>query len=106
MWTLPKAKAIGLTDVDRKLLRMQKKAQEVIITAAIRSNYPIVKILHSDGYKIFDKMADDRFFFSEDAEYFDTVDMMERHIGGYFFKNTQKYFIQSMYECTYILAYF
>ena len=83
-WRNVKAKAIGLTDVDRKLLRMQKKAQEVIITAAIRSNYPIVKILHSDGYKIFDKMADDRFFFSEDAEYFDTVDMMERHIGGYF----------------------
>ena len=47
-----KAKAIGLTEVDRKLLRMQKKAQEVIITAAIRSNYPIVKILHSDGYKV------------------------------------------------------
>jgi hypothetical protein len=30
-------------------------------------------------------MADDRFFFSEDAEYFDTVDMMERHIGRWLF---------------------
>ncbi len=44
---------------------MQRKAQEVIITAAIKSSYPIVKVLHADGYKIFDKMADDRFFFSE-----------------------------------------
>ena len=60
---------------------MQKKAQEVIITAAITSSYPIVKVLHSDGYKIFDKMADDRFFFSDYAEDFaDAVGMMERHI--------------------------
>jgi hypothetical protein len=64
-WRDVKAGEIGLTDVDKKLLRMQRKAQEVIITAAIRSSYPIVKVLHANGYKIFDKMADDRFFFSE-----------------------------------------
>ena len=45
-----------------------------------------MKVLHGDGYKIVDKMADDRFFFTEDAEYFDTVDMMERHIGVFFVK--------------------
>ena len=35
-------------------------------------------------------MADDRFFFSEDAEYFDTVDMMERHIGRWLFSGEKK----------------
>ena len=35
------------------------------MTAAIRNNYSIVKILHGDGYRIFEKLADDRFFFSE-----------------------------------------
>jgi hypothetical protein len=39
--------------------------QEVIMTAAIRNNYSIVKVLHGDGYRIFEKLADDRFFFSE-----------------------------------------
>ena len=38
--------------------------QEVIMAAAIRNNYSIVKVLFADGYKIFDKLADDRFFFS------------------------------------------
>ena len=35
------------------------------MTAAIRNNYSIVKVLHGDGYRIFEKLADDRFFFSE-----------------------------------------
>ncbi len=35
------------------------------MTAAIRNNYAIVKVLYADGYRIFDKLADDRFFFSE-----------------------------------------
>ena len=35
-------------------------------------------------------MADDRFFFSEDAEYFDTVDMMERHIGRWLFSEKKQ----------------
>ena len=35
-------------------------------------------------------MADDRFFFSEDAEYFDTVDMMERHIGRWLFSEKKR----------------
>ena len=34
------------------------------MAAAIRNNYSIVKVLFADGYKIFDKLADDRFFFS------------------------------------------
>ena len=34
------------------------------MTAAIRGNYSIVKVLYADGYRIFDKLADDRFFFS------------------------------------------
>ena len=33
--------------------------------AAIRSTYPIVKLLRADGYKIIDKVADDRLFFDE-----------------------------------------
>ena len=71
-WRNIKAEEMNITDVDRRLLRMQKVAQEVIISAAIKNNYNVVKILHSDGYKIFDKMADDRFFFctvSDQAEY-------------------------------------
>ena len=64
-WRNIKASEMGITEVDRRLLRMQKNAQEVIICAAIKNNYSIVKMLHSDGYKIFDKMAEvsDRFFF-------------------------------------------
>ena len=56
---------IGVTEVDQKLLRMQDKAQEVIIMAAIRSCYPIVKVLRADGYKIIDKVADERFIFDD-----------------------------------------
>ena len=37
----------------------------MIINAAISNNYAIVRMLYADGYKIWDKMADDRFFFSE-----------------------------------------
>ena len=40
-WRTVKAREIGLTEVDRRLLRMQKTAQDVIITAAIRNSYPI-----------------------------------------------------------------
>ena len=54
-----------MTEVDQKLLRMQDKAQEVIIMAAIRSCYPIVKVLRADGYKIIDKVADERFIFDD-----------------------------------------
>jgi hypothetical protein len=35
------------------------------MTAAIRNNYSIVKLLFADGYKIFEKLADDRFFFTQ-----------------------------------------
>ena len=54
-----------MTEVDQKLLRMHDKAQEVIIMAAIRSCYPIVKVLRADGYKIIDKVADERFIFDD-----------------------------------------
>ena len=41
-------------------------------------------MLHSDGYTIFDKIADDRFVFSKEAEKtflaLHQEDMMERHI--------------------------
>ena len=63
-WRDLKARQIGLKDVDKMLLKMQKKAQEVIINAAIKNNFQIVRTLFADGYKIMDKMADDRFFFS------------------------------------------
>ena len=71
--------------MDHRLLRYQNKAQEVIRTAAIRNVYPIVKVLHSDGYEIFDKIADDRFVFSGKAETclqgaFTSEDVMEKHI--------------------------
>lgn len=64
-WRDLKTRQIGLTDVDNRLLKMQRKAQEVIITASIKNNFPVVRILHKDGYKIFDKMVDDRFFFTQ-----------------------------------------
>jgi hypothetical protein len=35
------------------------------MTAAIRNNYSIVKVLYADGYRIFEKLADDRLIFSE-----------------------------------------
>jgi len=35
------------------------------MTAAIRNNYSIVKLLFADGYRIFEKLADDRFFFTQ-----------------------------------------
>lgn len=82
-WRNIKASEMGITEVDRRLLRMQKNAQEVIICAAIKNNYSIVKMLHSDGYKIFDKMAEvsDRFFFSngsDQAEY--CMDAGQNHL--------------------------
>ena len=74
----------------------------MIINAAISNNYAIVRMLYADGYKIWDKMADDRFFFSEgqfnftsitiwiklfsswnknsDASFFDPESKVERHI--------------------------
>ena len=64
-WRDFKTRQIGLKEVDKILLKMQKKAQEVIINASMKNNFQIVKTLYSDGYKILDKMTDDRFFFSE-----------------------------------------
>ena len=43
-WRNIKASEMGITEVDRRLLRMQKNAQEVIICAAIKNNYNIVKM--------------------------------------------------------------
>ena len=68
------------------VIRTFKSAQEVIITAAIRNIYPIVKVLKADGYKIIDKVADDRFIFKElhcdiPQSSFKTVDFMERHVN-------------------------
>ena len=64
-WRDFKARQIGLKEVDKELLKMEKKAQEVMISASVKNNFPIVRTLYSDGYKILDKMTDDRFFFSE-----------------------------------------
>ena len=82
-WRNIKASEMGITEVDRRLLRMQKNAQEVIICAAIKNNYSIVKMLHSDGYKIFDKVAEctGTFFFSngsDQAEY--CMDAGQNHL--------------------------
>jgi hypothetical protein len=57
-----------LTDVDKKLLKMQKKAQEVIIGAAVKNNYAIVKHLVGDGYKIFEQFDNVEDFFQNDAD--------------------------------------
>ncbi len=43
---------MGLTDVDKKLLKMTRKAQEVIVAAAVKNNYSIVKLLFADGYRV------------------------------------------------------
>ena len=67
-WRDYKARQIGLKEVDKELLKMEKKAQEVMISAAVKNNFQIVRTLYSDGYKILDKMTDDRFFFSEGNE--------------------------------------
>ena len=40
------------------------------MTAAIRSNFSIVKVLFADGYRIFDKLADDTFFFFSRGSHF------------------------------------
>ena len=64
-WRDIKARQIGLKEVDKELLKMEKKAQEVMINAAEKNNFQIVRTLYSDGYKILDKITDDRFFFSE-----------------------------------------
>lgn len=82
-WRTVKADSIGLTEVDHQLLRQQDNAQNVIISAAIANCYPIVKTLHADGYHIIDKIVDDRFVFSKEAETCykaSSVDMMEKHI--------------------------
>ena len=64
-WRDCKARQIGLKEVDKELLKMEKKAQEVMINAAEKNNFQIVRMLYSDGYRILDKITDDRFFFSE-----------------------------------------
>ena len=43
--------------MDKKLLKLHRKAQEVIVAASVRNNYSVVKILYADGYKIFDKVG-------------------------------------------------
>ena len=105
-WRNIKASEMGITEVDRRLLRMQKNAQEVIICAAIKNNYSIVKILHSDGYKIFDKMADDRFFFcngsSDQAEY--CMDAGRIHLNIFTFQPFLKTFL--LFSCKFIFCFF
>ena len=54
-WRDLRASDLGLTEVDKKLLKMQKRAQEVIVAAAVKNNYTIVKLLFTDGYKIIDR---------------------------------------------------
>ncbi len=51
-WRDAKGTKLGLTEVDKKLLKMQRRAQEVIVAAAVKNNYSIVKLLHADGYRI------------------------------------------------------
>ena len=53
--------------MDKKLLKMQRKAQEVILAAAVKNNYSIVKLLHADGYRIFVE-GDKKDFFSDGKE--------------------------------------
>ncbi len=50
--------------MDKKLLKMQRRAQEVIVAAAVKNNYSIVKLLYADGYRISFK-EDKKEFFSD-----------------------------------------
>ena len=57
--------------MDKKLLKLQRKAQEVIIAASVKNNYQIVKLLYADGYKIFDKFTNEKEFYPDgEAEMF------------------------------------
>ena len=64
-WRDAKGTQVGLTNVDKKLLKMQKSAQEVIVAAAVKNNYSVIKLLYADGYRIFgaDKLDQRKKFF-------------------------------------------
>lgn len=51
--------------MDKKLLKLQRKAQEVIVAASVKNSYQIVKLLFADGYKIFDKFTSDKEFYPD-----------------------------------------
>ena len=72
-WRDAKAVQISLGDVEKKLLKLQKKAQEVIVAAAVKNNYSIIKLLYNDGYKILTGPTDEHhnYTFDKSDEIFD-----------------------------------
>ena len=54
------------------MLKLQRKAQEVIVAACVKNSYQIVKLLYADGYKIFEKFGNEKEFYPDGKGYFHT----------------------------------